>query len=459
MSISPVTADAVDNAAPAAKKPLPRSTLFFYGLSDMPIQMAAIPVASFLPNYYSSDLGLSITAVGTIWLIARFFDAVTDPLMGWVSDRTRTRLGRRRIWMVAAVPLLMLAIWKLFMPEPPVDEAYLLTWLIMLWTGWTMLFIPYYAWAAEMSGDYNERTRITGWRAWIGMAANVVSKLVPVIAFAVFDYGGVEATLWLIGTMTIVLLPITVGLTVTMVPEPKHFVPARMPLLQGLRIMWGNGPFKRLLIAFFVNQLGSAISTALVVFFIRNVLEDDSNSITMLLVFYVANLIGIPFWVRVSERYGKHRTWAFALTAFGCCQCGYLFLGAGDFLWMAPIMAMTGFLGGTFNALPNAMKADVIDIDSLETGEDRAAIYFAVWSFAIKVALSIGPALALWILALTGFSAQNPTEEGLTGLKILYVLGPAAGFTLAAMIVWNHPLTPQRHKEIRAQLESRRQQA
>jgi Na+/melibiose symporter-like transporter len=437
-------------------KPLPRSTLFFYGLSDMPIQMAAIPVAAFLPNYYGQDLGLSLTAVGTIWLIARLFDAVTDPLMGWISDRVPTPFGRRRIWMVAAVPLLMLSIWKLFMPEPPVDEAYFLTWLIVLWTGWTMLFIPYYAWAAEMSADYNERTRITGWRAWIGMAANVVSKLVPVIALWMWDYGGTEATLVLIGTMTIILLPITVGLTVTMVPEPRDFVPARMPILPGLRIMWNNAPFKRLLLAFFVNQFGSAISTALVVFFIRNVLGEESNSITMLLVFYIANLAGIPFWVKISERYGKHRTWASALIAFGCCQCGYLFLDEGDVLWMAPIMAMTGFLGGTFNALPNAMKADVIDVDSLQSGEDRAALFFAVWSFAIKLALSIGPAFALWVLALIGFSSTSPSEEGLLGLKLFYVFGPAAGFTLAALIVWNHPLTATRHAEIRVQLERAR---
>ena len=447
------------SAASTEKAPLSRSTLFFYGLSDMPIQMAAIPVAAFLPNYYGSDLGVSLTAVGTIWLIARLFDAVTDPVMGWLSDRTHTRFGRRRIWMVASVPLLMLSIYKLFMPEPPVDATYLLTWLIVLWTGWTMLFIPYYAWAAEMSDDYHERTRIAGWRAWIGMAANVVSKLVPVIALAAFGIGGTEATLWLIGTMTLILLPITVGLTVWHVPERPDFVPARMPILPGLRLMWHNAPFKRLVFAFFINQLGSAISTALVVFYIRNVLQDESGSITMLLVFFVANLIGIPFWVWVSGRYSKHRAWAVALIGFGCCQCGYLLLGPGDFLYMAPIMAMTGFLGGSFNALPNAMKADVIDLDRLESGEDRAAWFFAVWSFVIKLALSIGPALALWVLALVGFSpvAGETTEDGLFGLRLFYVLGPAAGFTLAALVVWNHPMTPERHSLIREELVRQRQ--
>ena len=423
------------------KKELDRKTLFFYGLADMPIQMAAIPVAAFIPNYYAQDLGLSIAAVGMIWLLTRLFDAVSDPLVGWLSDRTKTRWGRRKIWMVLAVPILMLAIYKLFMPQTPVTESYLLIWLVVLWTGWTMLFIPYYAWAAELSEDYNERTRITGWRAWIGMAANVISKVVPVLAIFLFDYGGTEETLLLVGLMTLILLPLTVGLTVYMVPEKKDYRPARVSLLPGLRIMMRNNPFKRLVVAFFVNQLGTAISTALIVFYIRNVLAEEQSSILMLLVYYGFALIGIPFWISFSSKVSKHRTWCLALGLFGFFQMGYLFLGPGDFYYMLPITACTGFLGATFWVIPNSMKADVIDIDRLESGEDRTAWFFAVWSFTTKLALSIGPFLALSLLALVGFQpgVSNPAE-GLTGLTLLFVFGPAIGFWIAAVIAWNHPL-------------------
>ena len=446
-----------NNAQPVAKR-----TLFFYGLADMPIQVAAIPVAAFLPNYYGQDLGISLAAVGTVWLLTRLFDAFSDPLVGWLSDRTNTRWGRRKVWMVASVPIFMLAVYKLFMPKGPVDEWYLLTWLTVFWSGWTMLFIPYYAWAAEISSDYNERTRIAGWRAWIGMAANVTSKLVPFLALTFFGFGGTEETLLLVGTMTIILLPITVGLTVLFVPERRDYLPSKIALLPGLKIMWSNGPFKRLVLAFFVNQLGSAISTALVVFYIRNVLQDEGNSITMLLVYYAANLCGIPFWVRLSRYVSKHRAWCFALALFACFQCGYLLLGAGDFYYMLPITACTGFLGGSFYALPNAMKADVIDVDTLTSGEDRAGWYFAVWSFTTKIALSIGPALALWVLALVGFETGpgiDSSPEGLLGLKLFFVLGPALGFLGAAVITWGHPLTPEKHTAIRRRVEVMRERS
>ena len=302
----------------------------------MPIQMGAIPVAAYLPNYYGQDLGLSLAAVGMIWLLTRLFDAVSDPLIGWLSDRTNTRWGRRRVWMVGAVPVLMLAVYKLFMPVAPVTEVYLFAWLVCFWVGWTMLFIPYYAWAAELSPEYNERTRITGWRAWIGMAANVLSKVVPVLAIFIFGYGGTEETLLLIGTMMLILLPITVGLTVWNVPEGRDYLPTQIPLLPGLKMMWKNAPFKRLVLAFFISQMGSSISTALVVFYIRNVLQDAQNSILMLLVYYGFNLAGIPFWIWFSSSIGKHRAWAAGLGLFSCFQLGYLFLGAGDFYYMLP---------------------------------------------------------------------------------------------------------------------------
>jgi len=439
-------------ATEASSKPLSRWTLFYYGLADMPIQMAAVPIATFVPNYYATDLGVSLAAIAVITLVARVFDMFTDPLMGWISDRTRTRWGRRRIWMVASIPLLWIAVYKLFFPEPPVDEWYLLTWMMVLWTGWTMLFIPYYAWAAELSPDYHERTRITGWRAWLGLAANVLSKLVPVVALLLFGYGGSKETLVLVGIMMLIVMPVSIGLPVLMVSEPRNFVAARMPLLPGLKLMWSNQPFKRLILAFFINQLGSSISTALIVFYIRGVLQEEQQSILQLMIFYAFNLLGVPFWMSYAGKLGKHRAWCLSLMAFGILLLGYLFLGPGDFYYMLPITAVTGFLGGSFAVIPNSMKADVIDIDRLASGEDRTAWFFSVWSFATKAALAIGPAIGFGLLAYMGYDptlGAGNTAEATDGLKYLFVFGPATGFFLCGLIAWNYPLTEAKQREVR----------
>ena len=443
------------DAAQPAKK-LTKKTLFFFGISDMPIQIAFAPVIALIPNYYASDIGISLTTIATILLITRLFDGVSDPLIGYLSDRTRTRWGRRRVWMVAAVPVMMLAVYKLFMPQPTVGPSYLFWWMSALWLGWTMLLIPYYAWSAELSPDYNERSVISGWRTWLGITANVLSKLVPVIALVYFAYGGPREVLLMIGTIVLILLPLTVGLTVWQVPERPIITQPKIPFLIGLKMMWNNGPFKRLMFAFFVSSLGGASVSAISMFYIRGVLGEEDLGIAFLLVYYIAMLVGIPFWVWLSNKIGKHRTWICGLLVYAAFSPLYLLLDYGNFYWMLPIGAATGFGGGASYVMPNSMKADVIDLDTVRSGENRAAFFFSAWSLITKVSVSIGPWIALTILSFMDFdpiAGASNTASQLWGVKILWALCPPTFYVLAAIIAFKYPITEQRHKRIRAALE------
>lgn len=436
---------------------LPKSTLIFYGLAEMPIQVSSLAITAFIPNYYGSDLGVSLATVGTVWLVARLFDAVTDPLIGYLSDRTRTRWGRRRVWMLGSVPILMLSVYKVFFPEPGVGGLYLLTWMVLLWLGWTMLLIPYYAWATELSPDYNERSVISGWRTALGLVGNVISKLIPVVALFLFAYGGTKEVLIMIGTMLLILTPLTVLLTVWRVPERTDVSPVRIPIIKGLKVMWRNGPFKRLLLAFFINNVGLALSSSVLLFYIRGVLGEERAGIAALLAYYVLNLCSIPFWVWISKRIDKHKAWCTGLM-FYWVSVVYLFMGPGDFWMMYPIMAFTGFGAGAVWVMPNAMKADVIDLDTLKSGENRAAWFFAVWSLAIKIAASVGPALALMLVAATGFDptpgAAN-TMSQLLGVKLIFAFAVPGFYTAAAWIAFRYPITQVRHARLRATLERR----
>ena len=196
--------------------------------------------------------------------------------------------------------------------------------------------------------------------------------------------------------------------------------------------MWRNGPFKRLLLGFVLSSTGLAVMSPLYIFFIEFVLEEpQGNVIYMLLINYVASMIGIPFWVWLSKYVGKHRAWIAGFLIVSTITPMFLLLGPGDFWWMTPGMIVIGFGTGSFMALPNSMKADVIDLDTARSGQNRAAFFFSSWSLITKMASSLGGWLALQALAVVGFNAANGAEntpEALMGLQFAYAILPGMIF-------------------------------
>ena len=436
---------------------LKRSTLFCYSLTEMPLMMSIFPALVFIPKFYTSEVGVPLALAANIILVVRIFDLVNDPLMGYVSDRTETRWGRRRPWLALAAPLMMLGVYNLFMPPPGAGALHMLAWMMVVSAGTTMILIPYYAWAAELSPDYNERSRITGARSMMGVAGNLLAQLTPALALLLFGIGGSAVVLEVVGFTMLALMPVCILLTVTQVPETRLRERSQMPVRRGLKLMFANGPFKRLVLSFMLGQAGLAITAPLYLFFIAFVLGAEEQAIFMLTFFYLANFAAIPLWVRASARIGKHRAYVASYALVAAVHPFYMLLGAGDFWWMLPVTLATGFAAGGFSAmLPNSMKADVIDLDSLQSGENRAAQFFSVWSFTFKSAAAFGAWLALACLALVGFDAAPNAVNGegpLLGLRLLFAVLPSVFFLLAGAMVWNYPITEARHAELRAQLE------
>ena len=138
--------------------------LLSYGAPALPLAVLTLPVYIFLPAFYTQEIGIPIATVGTVLLLTRAFDAVSDPLIGYASDRLSTRFGRRKVWLIAGAPLAALAAYMLFVPFAGASASYLLFWSLVLSLAWTGIIVPYGAWGAELTGDYDERSRIAGVR-------------------------------------------------------------------------------------------------------------------------------------------------------------------------------------------------------------------------------------------------------------------------------------------------------
>ena len=434
---------------------LPRGRLTAYALVELAIGGPLNVMTLFLGFQYA-ELGVSLAAVGWIVMIARLLDVAIDPAVGLLSDRTRNRFGRRKTWIVAGTPIFALSVWRLFLPPGDVDATYFAVWLVLFWLGFSMLNIPYYAWGAELSPDYHERTRITTLRSIAGSGGFWLAVLVPSIWQQLFGGGGrPDEVLSLVARYTIWLLPALVILAAIVVPD-RSTAGAAVPFLRGLAVMRRNRPFLRLMAAFTIVGLGPAVQGVMFPFFMKHVVQQESSSASSLVFYLPCVMLGITLWAAVARRIEKHRAWMCGMAVMVCATLAYMLVGKGDIPLMLTILMISGVGSGALNALPASMKADVVDLDALESGEDRAGLFFAAWSLAVKLVVALGQFLAFNTLALIGFQTQGAnTPEALLGLRVFYSAGPMLLYLAGLLIIWNYPITSIRHAQLRAQLAER----
>jgi len=422
---------------------LSRLQLIAYAAPGLPAAMLLLPLYVHLPTFYAEKVGLGLSVVGGALLAARLWDIVIDPLIGYLSDRTQSRWGRRKPWIVAALPLILVSAWALFAPPQNASWLHLLLWTMVLYLGAAMLQIPYLAWGAELSEDYAERTRITSWREGLIVAGTLAAVLIP----ALLPQTGLTA---LAITITL-LLPPAILLAIWRLPAGLASAKSAELSRQGLRQLWRNGPFRRLLLAWLLNGTANGLPATLVLLYVTHVLQAPDLAGAVLLAYFAAGITAIPLWLWLAARFGKHRVWCGAML----WTCGFFalvpWLGPGDGMWFVAISVLTGLSLGADLALPPAMQADVIDLDEARHREQRAGLFFALWGVATKLALAAAVGIAFPLLDLFGFKTQGGnTPAALFGLTALYCLAPIA-FKLAAIaLMAGYPLTQQRQAGLRA---------
>ena len=439
---------------------LSRSVLCAYGAPALPAALLGLPLLVYLPGFYAGTMGLGLAATGTILLLARLWDGATDPLIGWLSDRTRSRLGRRRPWLVASLPLVLVGAWQLFRPPSGAGETHLLVWSFVVYLGWTMMQIPHQAWGAELSADYRERARVTATREAFALCGVIIAASLPALlpALGLATGGdGAAAALGAIAVITAVLLPVSGGVLLALVPEPAPVAAPPATRGTGWRILLANRPFRRLLAAYLANGIANGLPASLFLMFVTHGLGLEPLQGAFLMTYFLAGLCGVPLALVVARRLGKHRAWCVAMLATCAAFVWAPLLPAGAAFGFALICLVTGLGLGADLALPPAMQADVVDEDTAAGGAGRAGLYFAVWGMATKLALALAVGLAFPVLDVAGFDPRQPSQapQGALALAALYAWVPVLLKLVAVALMWRFPLDEARHAALAAVIRNR----
>ncbi|MET0293538.1 MAG: MFS transporter [Phenylobacterium sp.] len=422
----------------------------------LPLAGLGLPLVVYLPEHFTNELGLSLGAVGAAFMLVRVLDIFFDPFIGGVMDRTRSRFGRFRPWFVIGTPVVMLAVYMLFMAQPGVTAFYLVVWLLVVYAGFSITTLAQLAWAAGLTPDYNERSRVYAW--W--QAGNVVG-LILVLTLAPLlsalgvngDAAGVAGMGWFI----LVLMPITVALAVVRVPERiLTEEPDRAGLAEYLRLLV-RPLIARLLVTDLLVATGPSVTGGLFFFYFERVKGfSHAESGTLLLVYFLGGLLGAPLWTVLAKRTSKHKALAVSQVFYALAIASAFLLPAGNYPAAAVMM---GFVGLPYSAgafLLRSMMADIGDHERLEGGVDRTGLLFAMLSGTIKLGAAAAIGITFLGLQLIGFDARSEgSAEGLRGLELMFIILPVALSLGASWLIMGFPLTAERHAEIRARLEAR----
>ncbi len=425
---------------------LKKRALAAYGLLGLPLAVVGLPLTIYVPPLYAQSRAMGLGTISLVLLLARLADVVIDPAVGALSDRFNTKLGRRRPWIAVGALLTVLGVRHVFAPPAEAGALYLLGWVSVLYLGWSMATIPYLAWGGGISTDYNKRSIITGAREFCTMLGVVTAAIVPA-----FYPGSLEQPMRVLAGLITWLLPAAALLLMVSVREPV--LPPARPAGRAWRLLWRNGPFRLLMFATLLGGVGTAVNGALVIFYLQQMNLGDHKE--LLLLYLVSALAGIPLWVWLATRVGKHRALCYA-TLWGCGWFALVpFIPPGSYGPVALVNVMAGCAIGASPVLGASMAADVIDWDALRSRQDRSALFFSLWSMATKLTQALG-ILALPLVALLGFHVQGPnTAQARLALTAGYVGVPIVLWISAISLLWNFPIDRRRQARIGAWRERR----
>lgn len=450
------------SATPPAVAPLPVSEQIGYAVAESGINTVETLLRLYLLIFYTDEVGLAPSLAGLAVGLGLVWDAVTDPLMGALSDRTRHRLGGRRGYLPLGAALLAAGLLLVFWPPPLPGQVAKFGWLLgsfcFLNTGMTVLSVPYMAMAGELTEDPQVRTNLFGWRFGFANVGAVLAAALPML-FLVEGHGSAAAIpmVTLVTTFVVVVTALISWWSTASLPRLER-VPRTEPLLRTFRTALRSRPLRPLLAAYVVATIGIGINATTAQYYYRYLLGLDEQQVqTLLVVFLGVFTASIVAWVLAARRYGKRRLMVFGATLLGVGTSAlYLLLPKGAYV--ATVLLGGVGLGSLVGCivLIDALLTDVIDHDRVRSGQLRSGLFFGVWRFASKLARALAIGIAGVVLDLVGF-VPNERQSGAVDLALRIQFGPGVGlfFCAAAAILFVYRFDERKQAQVRRLLARR----
>jgi GPH family glycoside/pentoside/hexuronide:cation symporter len=446
---------------------LSKKELFAFAFLNIPLSLGGLPLGLYLAPYYASEFGISLSVIGLVIMLTRITDVITDPLIGTLSDRTPAKYGRRGLWIVLGTPVMAVSVVAVFDPFMTPDPIYLFVSVAFLYLGWTLIGIPLTAWVAEISDSYHERSRITGARTWGGIVGSIIAISAPLIlaalaanGFSQFEpdsVGSLQPMLKVLAWSSVILLVVSVFILLLMVRQPVFLHQTRVDFKKGMKLVFANKAFLRLLVSNVLGAIGwNSINTLFVFFTTLYLLADASQWPIIVLSYLAGQFFGTPMIMAIAPRFSKHRMLATCSLVSALIFSLVMLFEQGDWMLYMILNFCTGLLAPANAILAPSMAADVIDQDTLESGEQRGALFMAIWGMADKFALAAAAGITLPLVQYLGFDPliQNDSA-GLDVLHYSFCLVPIFFFLLSVAAIWNYPITREKQSLMQMELEAR----
>src|SRR5262249_989707 len=337
--------------------------------------------------------------------------------------------------------IMMTASYYIFVPSGRVGATYLLTGLFGLYLGFTMLLLAHMSWGAELSDDYDERSRIQAYREGLTIVGVPLVLLLPAVIERLGGKGVETARVAAMGWFIIIALPLTVALAVSTTPERKAHAQDEVSFFEAIGPLFSNRPLMIVAIADLASGFSLSSLGAMFIYIATHAWRVGQYASLLLLLYYCAGVGFIPVVLRLSYRFGKHPTLIGAALFNVVFTPFVLVIPPGNVVVAALMLLFFGINVGSSNILYRSIMADVVDYDELETGQRRTGLFYALLTFTAKVGSAVAIAVVYWMLAVIGFKPEGPnTDAAIRGLLLVFIGVPIACNLFVAAVMWRFPI-------------------